>query len=213
MFSTAKYYKANGAVAPRGLAKFTEPIILFVRDDIAIPNIGQKQHARFMPYLLTIFFFVWVNNLIGLVPFFPFGSNLTGNISFTLVMAVITFLVTNLNGNKAYWGHIFATPGVPLWLMPIMLPVEIIGLFTKPFALMIRLFANISAGHIIILSLISLIFVFKSYAIAPVSVAFVLFMNVLELLVAALQAYIFTLLTALFIGGAVAEHHHEEAHH
>jgi len=157
--------------------------------------------------LLTLFFFIWINNLIGLIPFFPFSSNLTGNIYFTFVLAFLTFIITTVNANKDYWKHIFMPP-VPKLLYPIMWPVEIIGIFTKPFALMIRLFANISAGHIIILSLISLIYIFKSIAIAPVSAAFVLFMSVLEMLVAVLQAYVFTLLTALFIGNAVEEHDH-----
>ncbi|HEX4888323.1 MAG TPA: F0F1 ATP synthase subunit A [Luteibaculaceae bacterium] len=210
-------YKKNGTAAPSGIQSFLEPLVLFVRDDIAIPNIGEKKASKYMPYLLTIFFFIWINNLIGLIPFFPFGSNLTGNIAFTFTMAVVTLIVTNFSGNKDYWGHIFNTPGVPWWLkfpVPLMPLVEFAGVVAKPFALMIRLFANISAGHIIILSLISLIFIFQSLAIAPVSAAFVLFMNVLELLVAALQAYIFTLLTALFIGSAVAEHEHEhEGHH
>lgn len=203
---TARSYKKNEK-APKGLAGFMEPLILFVRDDIAIPNIGEKKYAKFMPYLLTIFFFIWVNNLIGLIPFFPFSSNLTGNIAFTFVLAFITFLVTSFNGNKAYWKHILMPP-VPYALYPIMVPIEIIGIFTKPFALMIRLFANIAAGHIIILSLVSLIFIFKTIAIAPVSGAFVIFMSMLEMLVAALQAYVFTLLSALFIGQAVAEDHH-----
>lgn len=206
-FAVARSYKKNPN-APRGLAGFLEPLVTFVRDEIAIPNIGTKKYAKYMPYLLTIFFFIWINNLIGLIPFFPFSSNLTGNIYFTFVMAFITFVVTTLSGNKNYWGHIFNTPGVPVWLAPIMIPVEIIGMLTKPFALMIRLFANITAGHIIILSLVSLIFIFKSVAIGPVSGAFVLFMSVLEMLVAALQAYVFTLLSALFIGQAVEEHDH-----
>ncbi len=217
-FSVAAKYRKRGIVAPSGLQSFMEPLVLFVRDDIALPNIGEKKAAKFTPYLLTIFFFIWFNNLIGLIPFFPFGSNLTGNIAFTFTMAILTLIVVNINGNKEYWGHIFWMPGVPVPVKLILAPIELVGILTKPVALMIRLFANISAGHIIILSLISLIFIFKSLAIAPVSVAFVLFMNVLELLVAALQAYIFTLLTALFIGNAVAEHHHEhehghEAHH
>ena len=199
------YRKGNGV--PKGLASFMEPLVLFVRDDIAVPNIGKKAD-KFLPYLLTVFFFILINNLIGLVPFFPGSSNLTGNISFTITLAFITFLITNLNGNKDYWKHVFATPGVPVWLAPIMIPVEVMGILVKPIALLIRLFANITAGHIIILSLVSLIFIFKSVAIAPVSVGFVLFMNVLELLVAAIQAYIFTLLSALFIGMAVAEHEH-----
>lgn len=206
-FAVARSYKKNDK-APTGLAGFLEPLVTFVRDEIAIPNIGTKKYAKYMPYLLTIFFFIWINNLIGLIPFFPFSSNLTGNIYFTFVMAFITFVVTTLSGNKNYWGHIFNTPGVPVWLAPIMIPVEIIGMLTKPFALMIRLFANITAGHIIILSLVSLIFIFKSVAIGPVSGAFVLFMSVLEMLVAALQAYVFTLLSALFIGQAVEEHDH-----
>lgn len=205
--AVARSYKKN-ELAPKGIAGFLEPLVTFVRDDIARPNIGEKKYEKYMPYLLTIFFFIWINNLIGLIPFFPFSSNLTGNIYFTFVMALITFIVTTLSGNKDYWGHIFNTPGVPFWLAPIMIPVEIIGMLTKPFALMIRLFANITAGHIIILSLISLIFIFETVAVSPISGAFVLFMSVLEMLVAALQAYVFTLLSALFIGQAVAEHDH-----
>ena len=204
--SVAKSYKNNPS-APKGLAGFMEPLVLFVRDDIAIPNIGKKKYAKYMPYLLSVFFFIWINNLIGLIPFFPFSSNLTGNIAFTFVMASITFIITTFSGNKNYWKHIL-TPPVPKALYPIMVPIEIIGMITKPFALMIRLFANIAAGHIIILSLVSLIFIFKSIAIAPVSGAFVVFMSMLEMLVAALQAYVFTLLSALFIGQAVADDHH-----
>jgi F-type H+-transporting ATPase subunit a len=207
----ANSYKKTVGKAPRGLQSFLEPIILFVRDDIAKPNIGPK-YQRFMPLLLTMFFFIWINNLIGLVPFFPGGSNLTGNIAVTLVMATITLVVVNVNGNKDYWKHIFL-PDVPFWLYPIMWPVELVGVLSKPFALMIRLFANITAGHVIVLSLISLIFVFKAVAVSAVSVPFVVFMDVLELLVAVLQAFIFTLLTALFIGSAVAEHHHDEHAH
>ncbi|WP_394349551.1 F0F1 ATP synthase subunit A [Salibacter halophilus] len=202
----ARSYRKSTNGSPRGLASFLEPLVVFVRDDIAKPNIGDKYH-RFMPYLLTIFFFIWINNLIGLIPFFPGGANVTGNIAFTLTLSVFTFIVTNVNGNKHYWRHIFATPGVPIAVLPIMALVEFIGIFTKPFALMVRLFANITAGHIIILSLVSLIFVFESVFISPISIGFGLFMNVLELLVAALQAYIFTLLSAMFIGGAVEEHH------
>jgi len=204
--SVARSYRKN-KTAPKGLAGFLEPLVLFVKDDIAVPNIGEKKYAKYMPYLLTVFFFIWINNLIGLVPFFPFSSNLTGNIYFTFVLAFITFLITTFSGNKAYWNHILL-PDVPKWLYPIMVPVEIIGIFTKPFALMIRLFANITAGHIIILSLVALIFIFKSVFVAPVSAVFVLFMSVLEILVTALQAYVFTLLSALYIGQAVAEHEH-----
>jgi len=203
--SVARAYKKREGKAPKGLQSFLEPLILFVRDDIARPNIGHT-YARYMPLLLTIFFFIWFNNLLGLIPIFPGAANVTGNIAVTFVLAFIVLIVVNINGNRYYWKHIL-TPDVPWWLYPIMIPVELVGVISKPFALMIRLFANITAGHIVILSLISLIFVFQSLAIAPVSLAFVLFMNVLELLVAALQAFIFTLLTALFIGMAVEEHH------
>ncbi|MBM3410504.1 MAG: F0F1 ATP synthase subunit A [Bacteroidetes bacterium] len=192
---------------PVGIAKVVEPLVLFVRDDIAIPNIGHN-YKRYMPYLLTAFFFIWINNLLGLI---PSGANFTGNISVTATLAVFTLLITNFSGTKTYWGHIF-TPHVPLWLYPIMIPVEMVGIVAKPIALMIRLFANITAGHIIILSLVSLIFVFKSLLIAPVSLVFVLFISCIELLVAALQAYVFTLLSALFIGLALEEPH-LEAHH
>ncbi|MEO5910725.1 MAG: F0F1 ATP synthase subunit A [Pelobium sp.] len=204
--STAGAYKKTVNKAPRGLQSWLEPLIVFIRDDIARPNIGYK-YEKFMPLLLTIFFFIWINNLLGLIPIFPGGANVTGNIAITMVLAVIVLIVVNVNGNKYYWGHIFK-PDVPFWLLPIMWVVEIIGIISKPFALMIRLFANITAGHIIVLSLISLIFIFETIAIAPVSVAFVIFMDVLELLVAFLQAFIFTMLTALFIGTAVEEHHH-----
>ncbi|PKP10662.1 MAG: ATP synthase F0 subunit A [Bacteroidetes bacterium HGW-Bacteroidetes-4] len=199
-------YKKGGKV-PSGLQGFMEPIILFIKEDIAQPNIGEHKYQRFLPYLITVFFFIWFNNMLGLIPFFPGGANLTGNIAVTFTLAAITMIITNVSGNKSYWKHVFATPGVPVWLAPIMIPVELIGILSKPFALMIRLFANITAGHIIVLSLISLIFIFKTIWIAPVSIAFVLFMDVLELLVALLQAYIFTLLSALFIGLAVQEHH------
>jgi F-type H+-transporting ATPase subunit a len=204
--SVSSAYKKREGKAPKGLQSFMEPIIMFVRDDIARPNIGYK-YQRFMPLLLTVFFFIFINNLIGLVPFFPGGANLTGNIAVTFVLAFITMVVVNVNGNKNYWKHIFA-PDVPKPLYIIMWPVELVGVISRPFALMIRLFANITAGHIIVLSLISLIFVFKSAYVSLVSVPFVVFMDVLELLVAALQAFIFTLLTALFIGTAIEEHHH-----
>jgi F-type H+-transporting ATPase subunit a len=206
--SMARSYQKTGVSAPKGIQSFLEPIILFVRDDIAIPNIGKHKYEKYMPYLLTVFFFILINNLMGLVPFPPpFGANVTGNIAVTFVLAVFTFLITQFSGNKNYWRHIFATPGVPFWLLPILIPVEIIGIFSKPFALMIRLFANITAGHIIVLSLVCLIFIFESLAVAPVSILFVIFMDCLELLVAFLQAYVFTLLSALFISLAVQEHH------
>ncbi len=202
----ANSYKKNQK-APKGIAGFMEPLIVFVRDDIARPNIGEKKYKKYMPYLLTVFFLIWIGNLFGLIPFFPFQGTLTNDILFTGVLATFTFLLTIFSGNKAYWGHIFATPGVPKWLLPIMIPVEVLGMFTKPFALMIRLFANITAGHIIILSLMSLIFIFQTAFVSPISIGFSLFMYGLELLVAALQAYVFTLLSALFIGQAVEDHH------
>ena len=205
--AAAKRYKGQPA-APKGVQSLVEPLILFVRDDVAYAQIGKEKADKFMPFLLTLFFFIWINNLIGLIPFFPGGSNLTGNISLTLVLALITFLVTNISGTKSYWKHVFWMPGVPVPIRLLLSVIEFISLFTKPFALMIRLLANITAGHIIILSLFSLIFVMKSVAIAPVSVLMGLMMFMLELLVAVLQAYIFTLLSALFIGMAV----HEEEH-
>ena len=198
-------YRKNTGKAPRGFQSFIEPVILFVRDDIAVANIGVK-YVKYMPLLLTVFFFILINNLLGLVPFFPGGFNLTGNIAVTLVLSFITLLVINFSGNKYYWKHIFM-PQIPFWLYPIMVPVEMIGIISRPFALMIRLFANITAGHIIVLSLISLIFIFKSLWVSPASVVFVVFMDTIELLVAFLQAYIFTMLSALFIGMAVEEHH------
>lgn len=206
MTSVAKFYKKNGAVAPKGLAKFVEPIIVFVRDDIAKANIHDGKHKKYVPYLLTIFFFIWISNLTGLIPIL--GSNLTGNISVTLFLAVCTLLVTVFSGNANYWKHIFATPGVPVALLPIMIPIELVGVFTKPFALMVRLFANITAGHIIILALVSIIFINGSAAWGALSVPMALFISVLELLVAFLQAYLFAMLSALFIGAAVEEAHH-----
>lgn len=213
--AVARSYDQNGVA--RGIGAFMEPLILFVRDEIAIPNIGEKKYAKYMPYLLTVFFFIWINNLMGLVPFFPGASNVTGNISVTLVLAVFTYLITTISGNRHYWGHIFWMPGVPVAMRPLLAIVELVGTLTKPFALMMRLFANITAGHILILALISLIFIMKTAWMSLASIPFVVFMSTLELLVAALQAYIFTLLSALFIGMAVEEHHdHEhstEAHH
>ena len=201
-------YSRKKNIIPKGLNGFLEPMIVFIRDEIAIPNIGHHKYERFMPYLLTAFFFILVNNIMGLIPFFPFGANVTGNIAVTMVLALMTFLITQLSGTKDHWKHVFATPGVPVWLAPIMIPVELIGLFSKPFALMIRLFANITAGHIVVLSLVSLIFIFKALWVSSVSIPMVLFIDILEILVAFLQAYVFTLLSALFIGLAAKEHQH-----
>jgi len=205
-----KSYSRKKIIIPKGMNGFIEPMIVFIRDEVAIPNIGEEKYERHMPYLLTVFFFILLSNILGLIPgIFPFGANVTGNIAVTMVLAVFTFMITQFSGTKTYWKHLIAQPGVPWWLAPIMVPVEFIGLFTKPFALMVRLFANISAGHIIVLGLVSLIFIFKSLAVAPASVVFVVFMDCIEILVAILQAYVFTLLSALFIGLATREHQHQ----
>jgi len=204
--SIANRYKSNPQTAPRGMQSFFEPIIIYIRDDIAKSMIGPK-YQRFMPYLLTVFFFIWFNNLLGLM---PGGANLTGNIAVTAVLAIFTFIITSFSGNKYYWGHIFNPPGLPLPIKFLMVPIEVISLFTKPFSLMVRLFANISAGHIIILSLLSLIFIFKSAFASLISLPFAMFMMGLELFVAILQAYIFTLLSAMYFSAAVEEHAHDD---
>ncbi|MES2836040.1 MAG: F0F1 ATP synthase subunit A [Bacteroidota bacterium] len=205
-----KAYTKAGIAAPKGFRSFVEPLIVMIRDEIAIPNMGPK-YAPFMPFLLTLFFFILLNNMLGLIPFFPGGANVSGNIAFTMVLSVITFIIVNVNGKKTYWAHIFK-PHVPVWMYPLMIPVEIIGIFSKPFALMIRLFANMTGGHILALSLVSLIFIFKSLALAAVAVPFSVFVGMIELLVAFLQAFIFTMLASLFIGMAIAEPETEEHH-
>jgi F-type H+-transporting ATPase subunit a len=202
----------NKKQAPKGIQSFLEPLILFVRDDIIKSSIGPK-HKKYTVFLLTVFFFILINNLLGLT---PGAANVTGNISVTFVLSLFTFIIITVSANKGYWKHLIKPPGTPLPLLPIMIPIEIFGVFTKPFALMIRLFANITAGHIIIFSLISLIFVASNngenvvagWAVAPLSVVFVLFIFLIEILVAFLQAYIFTLLSAVFIGLAVKEENH-----
>jgi F-type H+-transporting ATPase subunit a len=207
--SIARSYKSYGVTsAPKGKQSFFEPLILFVRDDIAKNNIGGRNYERFVPYLLTVFFLILLNNVFGMV---PIGANLTGNIAFTLTLSVITLIVTNVNGNGHYWHHIFAPPA-PKAIWIILIPIEIVGIFTKPFALMIRLFANMTAGHIIIISLVGLIFIFKTAVASVVSVPFALFIDVLECLVAVLQAYIFTMLTALFIGTACGDTNEDGVH-
>jgi F-type H+-transporting ATPase subunit a len=213
--SIAKRYQQKPLTAPKGMQSAFEPLITFVRDEIAIPSIGKHKYERFMPYLLTVFFFIWFNNMLGLVPFFPGGANVTGNIAVTMVLALFTFAITTFSGNKNYWVHVFNTPGVPWWLkaIPVIPIVEFLSLFTKPFALMIRLFANISAGHIIGLAFLSLIFIFGEknpavgLGISAFSVPFDIFMFFLELLVAFIQAFVFTLLSAVYFGMAVEEHH------
>lgn len=211
--SVGKRYKQDPLKAPKGIQSVFEPIIIFIRDEIARPNIGELKYEKFMPYLLSVFFFIWFNNLLGLL---PGAANLTGNIAVTMTLALFTFVITTFSGTKDYWQHIFNTPGVPWWLkipIPLMPLVEFIGVLTKPFSLMVRLFANITAGHIIIMSLIALIFIFESVYIGPISVLFGLFMNMVELLVAFIQAFVFTLLSAIYFGLAVQEHeHHHEEH-
>jgi len=218
--AVARGYRKNDGKAPKGIQSFIEPIFVFIRDEVSIPMIGEKHYERFQPFIMTLFFFILFCNLLGLVPIFPGSANITGNIAITFTLAAITFVVTNINGNKHYWEHILWMPGVPAWIKIILTPVEILSMFIKPFSLMIRLFANISAGHIIILSLVGLIFLFgnmgQNLGGATVGVLlgglFTAFMNLIELLVAFIQAFIFAILSASYIGAAVEEHHHDEAH-
>lgn len=208
----AAYKKRGVTTAPKGLQSFIEPIILFVRDDVAKPAIGHH-YGKYMPFLLTIFFLILINNFLGLVPFFPGGANLSGNIAFTMTLSLIVFVVVNIKGNKSYWEHIFWMPGMH-WSMKLFLaPIELIGVFVKPISLMIRLFANITAGHVLVLSLICLIFILKTAWASLVAIPFTVFISLIECLVAFLQAFIFTMLAAMYIGMATEEHHHEEAHH
>jgi F-type H+-transporting ATPase subunit a len=200
-----KSYSNRGV--PKGIAGFIEPLIVFVRDDVAKENIGPK-YQKFVPFLLTVFFFILFSNLFGLIPFSPFGFNITGNIVVTFVLATIVFIITNINGNKSYWLHILWPPGVPVLLKPFIAVIEVLGIFTKPFALMIRLFANIFAGHSIILTFVTLIFVFKNWGVPFASGFATVFMYISELLVAFLQAYVFTLLSAIYFGMAVKEEAH-----
>ena len=208
-------YKNRQGQAPTGMTNALEPLVLFLRDEIAVPNIRKEKADKFLPFLMTVFFFIFFANLLGLVPFIG-GFNVTGTLGITMVLASLVFLITTLNGNKHYWGHLFWPPGVPLFVMPIIIPIEIVGMFLKPIVLMIRLTANISAGHIIILSFVSLILIFgkggeamaAGYGIGIFSTAFMIFMYCLELLVAFLQAFVFTLLAAIYFGEATHEAHH-----
>lgn len=205
--TAARKYKKSDSNVPTGIAGFIEPLVVFVRDEIGIPMIGEHKYKKYMPYLLTVFFFIWINNIFGLIPILN-GANLSGNIAFTFTLAIFTFLITTFSGNKNYWKHIFWMPGVPVPMKIFLAPIEVIGMFVKPISLMIRLFANITAGHIIVLALMSLIFIFKSVFIAPVSVGFSLFIGIIEIIVTAIQAYIFTVLSALYFGMATEEEHH-----
>jgi len=208
---TAAQYKKRDDQAPHGLQSLIEMLVLHVRDDIVGPIMGSHTD-KYLPYLLTLFFFIFFCNILGLIPIFPAGANITGNIAVTAILAVITFLITNLSGNKHYWKDIFNTPGVPAWLkiFPLMPVVEIVGVFTKPIVLMIRLFANMTAGHIIVLGFVTIIFImsntmglFVGGAVSVVSVVFSVFIDVLECLVAYIQAFVFTMLSALYISMAV----------
>lgn len=203
--SLANNYKKNSL--PRRFGRVLEPLIIYVRDEIAIPNIGQNRYKKYMSFLLTVFFFIWILNLAGMT---PLGVNVTGNIAVTMALALITFFIVQFSANKSYWKHIFWMPGVPVIMKIVLMPIEILGMFTKPFALMIRLFANITAGHVVVMTLLGLIVVFKNWIAGPAFFGFTIFISVIELLVAFLQAYIFTLLSALYIGMAVEDH---DEHH
>jgi F-type H+-transporting ATPase subunit a len=218
MLSVAKKYKGGigRKYAPTGMQNAIETVIVFMRDEVARPNLGHQKYMKYMPYLLTVFFFILINNIFGLI---PGSANVTGNIAFTVVLGVISFFVILFSSNKHFWGHIFNPPGVPVAIKPILILVEFLGVFIKPFALIIRLFANMVAGHIIIICLISLIFIFGQlspaigWGASPVAIAFTVFIYMIEILVAFLQAYIFTNLTAVFIGLAQEEPHHGDDHH
>lgn len=207
--SLGKSYAKNGGIAT-GVGRFFEPLVLYIRDEIAIPNIGEKHYKRYMSHLLTVFFFIWFLNMFGLT---PLGVNVTGNIAITAALAIITYLITTFSANKNYWGHIFWMPGVPTPMKIILAPIELLGTFIKPFSLMIRLYANMLAGHVVIMSIIALMYTFNSPIGSPLSFLLGFVLSILEILVALLQAYIFTMLTALYFGAANEEHHHEEAHH
>lgn len=205
----AKTYKSSANNLPKGFSRVLEPLVIYVRDEMARPNIGDKKYKKFMPYLLSVFFLIFLLNLLGLT---PLGLNVTGNISVTVALALFTFLYTNISGNADYWKHIFWMPGVPVLMKIVLAPIEVLGMFTKPFSLLIRLFANITAGHSVVMGLIAVAFVMKqSLGVAGATgISFLLstFLTFLEILVAFLQAFIFTMLSSLFIGSAVQEHDH-----
>lgn len=205
MFSRmAKAYKKNGSM-PKGMGRLLEPIVIYIRDDIAKPNIGEKHYKRYMSYLLTVFFFIWIINLFGLT---PLGVNVTNNIAITFCLAILTYLITTFTAKKDYWKHIFWMPGVPVPMKFILMPIELLGTIIKPFSLMIRLYANITAGHIVLMSILGMIFIAQNWLGGSLSFVLAMVLGVLELLVAALQAYIFTMLSALYFGAAVEEHDH-----
>ncbi|KUF44930.1 ATP synthase F0 subunit A [Myroides marinus] len=212
--SLAKTYKKGPNNLPKGFARALEPMVLYVRDEMAVPNIGKDKYKKFMPYLLSVFFLIFLLNLLGLT---PLGFNVTGSISVTACLAIFTFIITQFSANKDYWKHMFWMPGVPVPMKIMLAPIEILGALIKPFSLMVRLFANITAGHSVVFGLIAIIFVMKEAlgTAGAVGIGFFLstFLVILEILVAFLQAFIFTMLSSLFIGMAVAEHEHDEAHH
>jgi len=205
--SLANGYK-KGAI-PTGVGRFLEPLVLFVRDEIAIPNIGKDKYRKFMGFLLTVFFFIWILNLLGLT---PLGFNVTGNIAITICLALFTFVIVQFSANKDYWKHIFWMPGVPVPMKIVLMPIEVLGMLTKPFSLLIRLFANITAGHAVVMGLIAVAYtareVLGTAGGFSVSILLTLFISLIELLVAFLQAFIFTMLSSLFIGMAVEDHDH-----
>ena len=204
----ANSYKKNNGIST-GAGRFFEPLVLYVRDEIAIPNIGEKGYKKYMSYLLTIFFFIFFLNILGLA---PLGFNVTGNITITLSLALITYLITTFTANKNYWSHMLWMPGVPILLRPVLALIELLGTIIKPFSLMIRLYANMMAGHVVLMSIIGLMFIFKSWIGSSLSLGLAFFLSILEILVAFLQAYIFTMLSSLYFGAGNEEHHHEEAH-
>jgi F-type H+-transporting ATPase subunit a len=213
--SVARAYKNREGQAPKGMQNFFEVFFTFMRDEVVKPTIGAK-YERYMPFIMSLFFFILFCNVLGLIPFFPGSGNVTGNLGVTLALAVFTMVITNFSGNKHYWQHIFWMPGVPIPVRFILAPIEFAGIFIKPFTLLIRLFANITAGHIIILALVGMVFILGENgqnmagagAGSVMSVAFVFIMNLLELLVAFIQAFLFALLSSLYIGMAVEEHDH-----
>ncbi len=208
----ARQYKKKNI--PTGFGRVLEPLVIYVRDEIARPNIGEKKYRKFTGYLLTVFFFIWILNLLGLT---PFGFNVTGQLAVTAALAIFTLVIYTVSGNKDYWQHILWMPGVPVLIRPVLAVIELAGAFLiKPFSLLVRLFANISAGHIVVMSLIAIMFTLKNslgvVGATGLSLVLSFFITLIEVLVAFLQAYIFTMLSALFIGMAVAEHDHAHEH-
>ncbi len=219
LFGTAaKAYTTRDGQAPKGIQSLLEPIFVFIRDEVAIPFLGDK-YEKYLPFLMSIFFFILGLNLIGQIPFFPGSGNVTGNLAVTMALTLFVFFLVQFSGNKHYWEHIFWMPGVPAWLKIILTPVEILGVFIKPITLMLRLFANITAGHIVIIIFVSLIFIFGdagqsvagSVGGGVIAIPLTLFMMAIELLVAFIQAFVFCILAASYLGAATEEHHTE--HH